>query len=68
MHAVDRPGRHRLSIAYIIFFGFHMLEVYQAVGIHRWSQIGSLRTFITAPRLLEGARSHKKAGHCSKGD
>ena len=44
------PADYRLSIHTLFFFGFHMLEVYQAVGIPQWSQIGSLRTFITTPK------------------
>ena len=56
MHAVDRPGRHRQSSAYIMFC-FHMLEAYQAVGIPRWSQTKccqpALQAFTSVPEVTK---------------
>ena len=46
--------------------GVRMLEAHRAAGIP-WATVSSL-TYTTAPGLLEGARSHREAGVCSKGD
>ena len=51
MHAVDRPGRHRLSM-HTLFFWIPHVGGLSGFGIPRWSQIGSLRIFITAPEAI----------------